>query len=126
MFTKVLPALFISLAALALSGCSGSVSNRAAPTKFTGNITGADGKPLRDVTLQFLPQFLGSIQTATKVGADGKFEVELLPGKYVFMVEPVRGKEASFKTVAAKYHNADKANEMDVVAGSEIVIKLTN
>ena len=125
MFKKILPRLVIVFAFIALVGCGTNVTNRAAPTKFSGNIKGIDGKSVNDVTLQFLPQFLGSIQTAAKVGADGKFEVELLPGKYVIMIEMGQGKEASFKAVPAKYHSADKANELDIVAGKDIEISLT-
>lgn len=125
MFKKILPILIIACGFLMLIGCGQSVSNRAAPTKFNGHITGTDGKPVRDITIQFLPQFLGSIQTAAKVGAAGKFEVELLPGKYVIMIEPNKGKQAEFKLIPIKYHSANKENEIDVVAGKEIEIAVS-
>lgn len=119
---------FLSVIAMCLScvvGCGPNVTKRADPTKFSGTIKGVDGKPLKDITIQFLPQFLGSIQTAALVKVDGKFDVDLLPGKYVIMIEPTKNRDA-FKSVPAKYHNADKANEMDIVAGKDIEINLTN
>lgn len=112
----IVPLIFTTI--LSLVGCSSTPPNRPEATKFEGTCN------VKEITLQFLPQFSGGIQTATKVGADGKFSIDLVPGKYVFFAEPLRGKDAAFKAVSKKFQAADATNGIDVVSGKEITITI--
>jgi len=126
MFMKFSTTLFVAVGTLAAFGCGDGVGKvRPEPTKFNGTVLGSDGKPVGNVSLQFVPQFDGGAQAAAKVGPDGKFAVELNPGKFSYFFEPMRGKEAFHaKTIPLKYQAAEKEHVVDVIAGQDIAIKL--
>jgi hypothetical protein len=70
-------------------GCGGvSVTPTAARVAVTGNVTLA-GKPLTDVDLNLQPTGDG-LPAVLKV-KDGKFEAELVPGKYTFFLTQTSG-----------------------------------
>ncbi len=81
----------------AIVGCGGvSVTPTAARVAVTGNVTLA-GKPLTDVDLNLQPTGDG-LPAVLKV-KDGKFEAELVPGKYTYFLSQGSG-PAGAKAIA--------------------------
>ena len=125
MSMKFCTALVVAVGSLAMVGCGTEGGKpRAQPEKFTGSVSNAAGKPVPDMMVQFVPQFTGGAQASAKVGPDGKFAVELNPGKFAYFFEPARGKEAAFKSVPQKYQAVDKDTVVEAVAGQPISITL--
>jgi hypothetical protein len=81
----------------AIVGCGGvSVTPTAARVAVTGNVTLA-GQPLTDVDLNLQPTGDG-LPAVVKV-KDGKFEAELVPGKYTYFLSQASG-PAGAKAIA--------------------------
>ena len=89
---------FLSLMLIgAISGCGGvSVTPTAARVAVTGTVTLA-GQPLTDVDLNLQPTGDG-LPAVVKV-KDGKFEAELVPGKYTYFLSQASG-PAGAKSIA--------------------------
>ncbi|HVK12777.1 MAG TPA: hypothetical protein VM597_28760 [Gemmataceae bacterium] len=99
------------------------------PVDVTGKVT-AGGAPLGNVQIVFQPTGSDlSVQTPAAVGADGTFQVRLIPGKYVYyfqareVLKPAdRGAfAAGFQKVPEPYRTADKNHTVEAKAG-EVVI----
>ena len=100
-------------------GCSSDAVVKSSPVEVTGTVTTADGKPVKDATLSFLPNNSTQSPANFMLKADGKFSVKLIPGKYTYMFE---GKTAG---VPAKYLQNEAAHAVEVPAtGGVVDIKL--
>jgi hypothetical protein len=125
MSMKFCAALAVVACSLAMIGCGVDAGKpRDEPVKFSGSLSNAAGKPVSDVMVLFVPQFVGGAQTSARVGPDGKFTISLNPGKFVYFFEPAGGKEAAFRAIPQKYQSVDKDTIIDVVAGQDIAIRL--
>jgi hypothetical protein len=114
--------LLPGLAAAALAGCAYDPGSKPEPTAVNGQARFADGKPVQNVRLNFNPTTADQLATNAQLGADGRFQVSLIPGKYTYSFEPLSGKPAAIKAIPAKYHSPDVAHIVEVAAGQEIEI----
>lgn len=112
--------LLAAAALIGLVGCApGTKPN---PIQVKGEVTFADGKPVKDVVLNLQPMDKG-IQTIAKVGPDGKFNTELIPGKYNYFFTAQDGKAAAMNDIPEPYRSSHK-NHTVQVSGGDVIIKL--
>jgi hypothetical protein len=115
--------------AVALAGCGGDPPRMADRVKVHGTVTLADGKPIRDVMLTLQPTQTGHL-AGFKVGADGRFSGEAIPGKYAFSLQPREGADrtkslAALKQVPEKYRAPQLDHQVTIPSGGGAVeIKL--
>lgn len=107
-----------------LTGCSSAPPPKADPVAVSGTVTLPSGQPVKGVTLMMFPVTANQGQEQAKLGADGKFNVKLIPGKYTFAFE---GPAAELKAVPAKYHQNEAAHSFEVPSGGgPVELKLAN
>jgi uncharacterized protein YcfL len=113
-------AAFFALAALI--GCSSTPAQKAEPVAVSGVVQLPSGQPAKDVAITFLPNSSAQMQSSASLKADGKFSVQLTPGKYLYMIDSGAG----LKAVPAKYHSASEQNTIEVPPGgtTDLTIKL--
>lgn len=116
-------ALIAGLMVLTGVGCGdGGGSPQAAVVAFTGTVTGPDGKPLKDVRLNLSPIKTG-LPSSYKLGGDGKFSGQVVPGKYMFSFESLDGKAAGIKSIPDSYHSPSADHTVEVgSSGGEVSI----
>ncbi len=120
---------FASLIGLSIAlfvGCSNSAPpQRAEPVDVEGVVQLPNEQPLKDVTVNFLPTSPSQVQVGTALKSDGKFAVQLIPGKYTYSIE---GSAAALKKVPTKYLSNDPVHTFEVPSGGNpnLTIKLTN
>ncbi len=116
---------FLVLALLTLFvGCGPAIREMAAPTATKGKVT-LKGQPFGDVAIAIQPLGDGHPKTIP-VAADGTFQSELSPGKYVFSVVQSSSKtsEQALKKVDPKYYDASMDRSVVVSAGEDLIIAL--
>ena len=122
MTTRLASALALLAGAGLLAGCGDAAGPpQAAPVKVSGKVVLADGKPVRDVKLTFLPTDAGT-QAAFKLGADGRFSGDMVPAKYLFYFDAVDGKEVALKAIPGPYQTTSNDHTVEVKAGAELVV----
>lgn len=122
MIRHILPLLTLCLGLIA--GCSSTPPQKPSAIDVTGTVTGADGKPLGNVKLNFLPTNADQVQLSVNVAADGKFQASVVPGKYTFSFEPQTGKQAAFKGIPANYTTNEADHSVVVEAGKPVSITI--
>jgi hypothetical protein len=118
--------------AIGLAGCGGGPGRVADPVPVKGQVTLANGRPLKDVMLTLQPLDAGHM-AGFKVGSDGRFTGEAVPGKYAFFFAPQESKapaeqqklEAALQAVPEKYKAANMDHTVTVSSsGSDLLITL--
>jgi len=92
------------------------------PVKISGQVLGADGKPIGDVTLNLQPLETGFARTID-VASTGSFSVETEPGKYAYFFSP-KAKAKTAPPQVADYLQASLDRTVTVVAGQELKVQL--
>ena len=107
-----------------LVGCGPSIREMAAPSATKGKVT-LKGQPFGDVTISVQPLGDGHPKTIP-VAADGTFQSDLSPGKYVFSVGQSSSKasEQALKKVDTKYYDTSMDRSVVVSAGEDLIIAL--
>ena len=111
-------ALFVPFVA----GCSSAPPAKPQPVAVSGTVTLPNGQPATDVTINFLPTPADQSQGFAKL-ANGKFSAKLNPGKYTYGFE---GTAAGLKDIPKKYHSNNAEHSVEIQAGAELGINLTN
>jgi hypothetical protein len=120
------------LVALGLAGCGYRTRPMGEPVPVRGKVSFADGSPVRGVLLAVQPTGDGHPESFP-VGTDGSFSGKLIPGKYVYFVQPSQSRNASekqqsqesMKRVAAKYQSPSLEHQASF-GGSDVEITLSN
>lgn len=107
--------------AAVLAGC-GSPGQVPDAVAVQGQVTFADGKPVKDVMLTLQPMETGH-PAGMKLGADGTFSGNAVPGKYAYFFTAQEGKAAALKTIPEKYRSAHMEHTVQISAGA-VQIKL--
>lgn len=107
-----------------LVGCGPSIREMAAPSATQGKVT-LKSQPFGDISLSLQPLTEGYPKTI-QVAADGTFQAELIPGKYVYSVGQATSKtsEQALKKVDPKYYDTSMDRSVVVSAGEELIIAL--
>ena len=105
-------------------GCGPSIREMAAPSATNGKVT-LKGQAFGDISLSFQPMTDG-YPKSVQVAADGTFQTELVPGKYVYSVGLSSSKtsEQAIKKVDPKYYDTSMDRSVVVAAGEELIIAL--
>ncbi|VTS04003.1 unnamed protein product [Tuwongella immobilis] len=114
-----------------LVGCEGKPEMRSEPKPIQGKVSLASGKAPKGVTLSLQPMDNG-VPVGMKVGADGSFSGQAIPGKYMFFFtvpEDAKGADRSaamegIKLIPEAYRSPKEANVVDVKSGSDIAIEV--
>jgi hypothetical protein len=85
-----------AVASIGVVGCGMNPGQVADRVPIKGQVTFADGKPVRDVMLTLQPLERGHM-AGLKVGADGAFNGDAVPGKYAYYFAAQEGKTAAEK-----------------------------
>ena len=117
-------ALALTVAALTVVGCSQPTRLNEAPISVSGKVS-QGGQPVGDVQVTFQPLEKGH-PGSFPVGADGKFQGELIPGNYAYYVgkSPAPKSDAAIKKIDPKYLEANLTRSVDVAPGQELAIVL--
>lgn len=108
------------LAALLTTGCSSYVETEAGQrVEISGTLTGPDGKPMKDVGLQFFAMGGLAQQVVLPVDSNGKFKGEVVVGKYSFYCTEQYGtgaakSRAALAKVADKYKEASESRTVEI------------
>ncbi len=122
--------VFFALAiSLGVVGCGGP-GQVAEPVHIEGQVTLADGRPVKDVMLTLQPTHAGRM-AGLKLGPDGSFRGEVVPGRYAYCVSEQEGKTpaerqrygAAFKAIPEKYRSANMEHVVQISSG-RVRIKL--
>lgn len=112
-----------ALCAVTLAGCNSDPGRRADPASVSGTLTGPDGKPMKNVTLLFTPDFPEGASAGAKVGADGKFTVQIIPGPYLYYLDAASADGKGGKGLE-KYTSPSVGRKVTVAAGGSLDVKL--
>lgn len=128
--------ILVAVALLALSGCGEPSVSLPSPVAAAGTLKGADGKPVGNVRLVFIP--LNTKAGANGiVAADGTFKLTTydnkegaIAGKYRVQIAPIMAgnkdetlkSQAVVKTLPAKYTADDTSLEVEVESGKALDI----
>lgn len=105
-----------------LSGCSSSPGLRPEPVPIKGTVKLPGGTSPKDLTITFNPTQQDSSIGGSKVGADGTFEVSLIPGKYIpYFQDEANLRVAAYKAVPELYRKPNMQNEISVSASGVTV-----
>lgn len=118
--------LLLLLVTASLVGCSYAVELKGEPALVQGKIAGSNGRPVGRVLLTLQPLEDGHL-TPLEVSADGRFQGELVPGKYAYYVgKSSRSKSSTqaLKGVDAKFFEPDMSRTIMVASGTELNIAL--
>lgn len=107
----------LGLAAVLAAGCQKDLGQVAPQSDATGKVAFADGKPVGDVLVNFLPQFKEGTPASATTDAAGAFKVKISPGKYAYTFEAKAGKADAFKAVPAGYKEVSGEHLIDVGSG---------
>jgi hypothetical protein len=116
---------FLVLALMILFvGCGPTIREMATPTSTKGKVT-FKGQPLGDVSLYVQPLGEGHPKPIP-LAADGTFQSDLTPGKYVYSIvqSPSKTSEQALKKVDPKYLETSMDRTILVTAGEELTIAL--
>jgi hypothetical protein len=111
------------LLAAAVVGCGQQTYTVSNPVPAKGKVTLANGAPVKDVQLVLQPTGGGGMPTGAKVGPDGSFSTEVVPGKYAYYFIAIpdaksagekQKSEAALKAIPAKYHEAHMDRQISV------------
>jgi ABC-type phosphate transport system substrate-binding protein len=107
-----------------LVGCGPSIREMGAPSATNGKVT-LKGQPLGDISVTLQPMTEGYPKTV-QVAAEGTFQTELVPGKYVYSIglSPSKTSEQALKKVDPKYYDTSMDRSVVVAAGEELIIAL--
>ncbi len=114
----------IAFALLFVVGCSSSVALKSGPTKISGKVSTADGKPVGGILLTLQPLEDGHM-APIEVAKDGTFSGELIPGKYAYFVGKSATSKSSdqvLKQLSPKYLEADLNRTVQVTPGEDLAI----
>lgn len=113
-----LSVLLVSL----LGGCGGP-GQLEAPVAFTGSVTDASGKPVKDIAVELQPLESGHPATL-QVGTDGTFSGEAVPGKYAYKLVPGAKARTAPKGVPAELMETSMERTYQVGSSTPLEIKL--
>lgn len=107
-----------------LVGCGPSIREMGTPSATKGKVT-LKSQPFGDISLSLQPMADGYPKTV-QVAADGTFQTELIPGKYVYSVGQTSSKssEQALKKVDPKYYDTSMDRSVVVSAGEDLIIAL--
>ena len=107
-----------------LVGCGPSIREMAPPSATKGKVT-LKSQPFGDISVTLQPLADGYPKTIP-VAADGTFQTELVPGKYVYSVGQSSSKtsEQALKKVDPKYYDTSMDRSVVVSAGEDLIIAL--
>lgn len=105
-------------------GCGPSIREMGTPSATQGKVT-LKSQPFGNISLSLQPLADGYPKTV-QVAADGTFQTELIPGKYVYSVGQATSKtsEQALKKVDPKYYDTSMDRSVVVSAGEELIIAL--
>lgn len=106
-------ALFTGLALLI--GCGPKVELNLEPTTVSGKLTAA-GAPVGNVLLTLQPLETGH-PVPIKVGSDGSFKADVIPGKYAYFVAAIEDNSSAIDKVPADFRQASLTRTVTVSAG---------
>jgi len=113
----------IVFASIFIIGCGSQPGLRPEPVAVHGTVKLANGTSPKDLTITFQPT-QNSMPGGAKVGADGRFEVKLEPGKYaVYFQDEANAKVPAYKSVPEGWRTPRQENEISL-SSSEIVINV--
>jgi hypothetical protein len=117
-------ALALTIAAIALTGCSRPTQLNEAPIGVTGKIS-QGGQPVGDVLVTFQPLEKGH-PASFPVAAAGTFQGELIPGNYAYYVgkSPASKSDAAIKRIDPKFLEANLTRAVMIAPDQELVIAL--
>lgn len=98
-----------------LIGCGPKIELNTNPTPVSGKLTVA-GAPVGDVLLTLQPLDAGHV-VSMKVGSDGSFSSEVIPGKYAYFVTADEGKSGAIDKVPADFRQANMSRTVTVTSG---------
>jgi len=110
---KLLQVVLLTCSTLFLIGCSSTPSPTSDPVDFAGTVTNADGKPVAGCSITFFPATSSGNQVGYSLKADGKFDIKIIPGKYVFSFD---GNPAALAAIPKAYLTNDPAHTVEVPA----------
>lgn len=111
MFHRMVFILGIAL----LVGCGPKIVLNSEPTSVSGKLTVA-GTPIGNVLLTLQPLETGH-PVPIKVGSDGSFSSQVIPGKYAYFVTPMEDKAGAIDKVPADFRQANLTRTVTVTAG---------
>lgn len=124
--------LLATAVSMGLVGCGINPGRVADSVAVRGQVTFADGKPVRDVLLTLQPTDTGHM-AGLKLGSDGNFRGELVPGTYAYFISAQEGKtaaerqrfKAALKAIPEAFRAAHLERTVEVGAGGgELNIQL--
>jgi hypothetical protein len=108
-----------------LAGCQPAIAPMEAPVAFTGKLIAADGNPQGNVLLTFQPMENGH-PGSMEVNSQGEFQGELIPGKFIYYVEPSKVAKAAdaLKKVPPAFQSPAMEHQVSVESGRTLEIRL--
>lgn len=105
-------------------GCGMNPGRVADPVSVSGKVTFADGKPVRDVILTLQPMDAGNM-AGLKIGTDGAFRGDVVPGKYAYYLTAQDGRRGALAAIPEPFRSAHLDRTVEVKAGaSDLQIRL--
>jgi hypothetical protein len=113
--------LLSSVILIACIGCGTPVKEIGTPEKIIGKAEAADGSALSKVIVVLQPAGDGYMREY-ETDASGKFEAEILPGKYYYFFKSSKGSLP--KSVPAAFQEVDMSRTVEVSSKTEVVCKV--
>ncbi len=115
--------LFILLLS-SLTGCGPSVTQVSDPQKFQGKAVGTGNTPIANALVVLQPMEQGFV-TECETNAQGEFEADLVPGKYVYyFAASKKTKSPVPKSISASYLEPKAEHVVTIAPGSDILCKV--
>lgn len=115
--------LFLMTLTAFVVGCSSDPGTIGSSSEVTGKVTYADGKPVKDVRLNFFPNTSSQNPASVELKADGTFSTKLMSGKYTYAFEATK-KAPSLKSIPPEYHTNSAEHAIEVEPGKPIEIQI--
>lgn len=99
-------------------GCGQTAVPNVGAVDVSGTVKGPNGKPLKDLILNFQPTGGNAQQSAFPIKPDGTFTGKMNAGKYTYFISADgRKNEAGFKTLPAGWKEGSLDRQVDVAGG---------
>jgi hypothetical protein len=113
--------LFAGAVLVAAVGCGYHEPTPVQDVDISGNVTGPDGQPVRDVNVYFQPASAGAQPAGFKLAADGSFTGKVKEGTYTYYLVPMsegdRRGEAILNKLPEPYKKADEKRTVKANGG---------
>lgn len=107
-------------------GCgTGATQRDTTLVDVTATVTGPDGRPLSKALVVILQPQGDTLAAKLEATTDGTFTGKAAPGRYIYYVKAAKG-DAPPKGFSAKATEPNEGNTVEVSAGRQLDIKLTN